>query len=101
MNSRIIGVFLSVVLNDKAQEEWIKNVDPDFLTAMATVIEEPGKKKTEIFRAGILLGAIYERWRQRWPEFREYAHQKYPDELDEDLITMIEDLIEWRRARKV
>lgn len=26
-----------------------------------------------------------------WPEFREYAHRKY--KLDEDLITMIEDLI--------
>jgi len=35
-----------------------------------------------------------------WPEFREYAHQKYPAELDEDLITMIEDLIERRRERK-
>jgi len=32
----------------------------------------------------------------KWPEFREYAYQKYP-ELDEDLITMIEDLI--RRAK--
>jgi len=31
------------------------------------------------------------------PEFRQYARQKYP-ELDEDLITMIEDLIERRRA---
>lgn len=35
-----------------------------------------------------------------WPEFREYARQKYPTELDEDLITMIEDLIERRRQRK-
>ena len=35
-----------------------------------------------------------------WPEFREYAHNKYPDELDEDLITMIEDLIERRRQRR-
>lgn len=35
----------------------------------------------------------------KWPEFREYARQKYPDELDEDLITMIEDLIERRRRR--
>ena len=34
------------------------------------------------------------------PEFREYARQKYPDELDEDLITMIEDLIERRRSKK-
>ena len=35
-----------------------------------------------------------------WPEFREYAQQKYPGELDEDLIIMIEDLIERRRAKK-
>ena len=34
-----------------------------------------------------------------WPEFREYAQRKYPDELDEDLITMIEDLIERRRKK--
>jgi len=33
----------------------------------------------------------------KWPEFRDYARQKYP-ELDEDLITMIEDLIERRRG---
>jgi len=33
------------------------------------------------------------------PEFREYARQKYPKELDEDLITMIEDLIERQRAK--
>ena len=36
----------------------------------------------------------------KWPEFREYARQKYPNELDEDLITMIEDLIERRRAKR-
>ncbi len=35
-----------------------------------------------------------------WPEFREYAKQKYPNVLDEDLITMIEDLIERRRDRR-
>jgi len=57
-----------VILNDKAQQEWIKNADPDFLTAMETVIkrytEDPSKSKQQVFRAGIMLGAIYERWRQ-------------------------------------
>lgn len=33
-----------------------------------------------------------------WPEFREYARMKYSTELDDDLITMIEDLIERRRS---
>ena len=35
-----------------------------------------------------------------WPDFREYALHKYPTELDEDLITMIEDLIERKRTKK-
>lgn len=35
-----------------------------------------------------------------WPEFREYARRKYPNELDEDIVTVIEDLIEHRRAKK-
>jgi transcriptional regulator with XRE-family HTH domain len=35
-----------------------------------------------------------------WPEFREYARLKYPAELDEDIITVIEDLIERRRASR-
>ena len=35
-----------------------------------------------------------------WPEFREYAHRKYPNELDEDLVAIIEGLIERRRMRR-
>ena len=35
-----------------------------------------------------------------WPEFRDYAHQMYPNELDDDMITMIEDLIERRRQKR-
>lgn len=35
-----------------------------------------------------------------WPEFREYARLKYPDELDEGTVGMIEGLIEQRRAAK-
>ena len=34
------------------------------------------------------------------PEFREYAQRKYPAELDEDIITMVEDLIERRRSKR-
>lgn len=33
------------------------------------------------------------------PEFSEYARAKYPKELDEDTIIMIEDLIERRREK--
>lgn len=33
------------------------------------------------------------------PEFREYAGLRYPNELDEDIVAMIEDLIRRRRGR--
>lgn len=33
------------------------------------------------------------------PGFREYVKRKYPRELDDDLVTIIEDLIERRRVR--
>ena len=45
------------------------------------------------------LPRIAEKSPAEWPEFREYARRKYPKELDEDLVTMIEDLIERRRHR--
>ena len=43
-------------------------------------------------------GQLVKSSNNKWPEFREYALLKYPNELDEGLITMIEDLIERRRA---
>lgn len=30
------------------------------------------------------------------PQFREYARKRYPVELDEDVVTMVEDIIEMR-----
>jgi hypothetical protein len=46
------------------------------------------------------LPRVAEKGAREWPEFREYARKKYPNELDEDLITMIEDLIERRRQKR-
>ncbi len=37
---------------------------------------------------------------EEWPEFREYAQIKYRNELDEELITLIEDLIERKRDKR-
>lgn len=43
---------------------------------------------------------IREEGTSNWPEFREYSEKKYPRVLDEDMITLIEDLIERKRLRK-
>jgi SPX domain protein involved in polyphosphate accumulation len=65
---KIKKLLQEVILNDKAQQQWIDNVDPDFISAMETVIkrytQDPSKDSAQIFRTGIMLGAVYERWRQ-------------------------------------
>ena len=33
------------------------------------------------------------------PDFQEYAKRKYPQELDDDMVTLIEDLIKRRREK--
>jgi transcriptional regulator with XRE-family HTH domain len=43
---------------------------------------------------------ISEKESTQWPQFREYIQKMYPKELDEDMITMIEDLIERRRKKR-
>ena len=48
---------------------------------------------------GKIRGNIDEPQSSNLPELREYFHNKYPNEVDDDLITMIEDLIERRRER--
>ena len=67
--SKVEKLVKDVILNDKSQEEWIKNVDPDFLTAMETVIkrytEDQSISREQLFRTGVMLGAVYERWRQK------------------------------------
>ena len=67
--SKVKKLVKEVILNDKAQQEWIKNIDSDFLTAMETVIkrytEDPSKDRAQIFRTGVMLGGVYERWRQK------------------------------------
>ena len=35
-----------------------------------------------------------------WPEFGEYARRKYPDELDEGLIVLVERLIALQTDRR-
>ena len=63
--SKIERLLKEVVLNDNAQQEWIDNVDLDFLTVMEPFIkkftQDKSKSKEQIFRTGIMLGAVYER----------------------------------------
>ena len=56
-----------VILNEQAQQEWIDGADPDFLNALEFFIKnyDSGKSRNEWFRIGVIIGGVYERWRQK------------------------------------
>lgn len=56
------------------------------------LLEEPVERQRLVLGILSVLKSIAQAHPTEWPEFREYAHQKYP-EVDEDTITMIEGIL--------
>jgi transcriptional regulator with XRE-family HTH domain len=79
---------------------WLSGADIPSPRSCYRMAEYSGVPAEKILSIVGHLPRIAEKPPAEWPEFREYARNKYPNELDEDLITMIEDLIERRRAKK-
>ena len=79
---------------------WLSGKDIPSTSSCRKLAEYSGVPLQKILSITGHLPRIVEQVPVEWPEFREYASQKYADELDEDLITMIEDLIERRRSRR-
>ncbi len=79
---------------------WLSGVDVPSIKSCQRLAEYSGVPLEKVLSIVGHLPRVAEVGHSEWPEFREYALRKYPAELDEDLITMIEDLIERRRGRK-
>ena len=79
---------------------WLSGEDIPNMRSCRRLAEYSGVPVEKILSIAGHLPRIAETKSNEWPEFREYARHKYPAELDEDLITMIEDLIERRRSKK-
>ena len=79
---------------------WLSGADIPSIKSCQKLAEYSGVPLEKVLSIVGHLPRIAEVEHSDWPEFREYAQRKYPDELDEDLITMIESLIERRRARR-
>jgi transcriptional regulator with XRE-family HTH domain len=79
---------------------WLSGRDVPNTSSCQRLADYSGVPVQKILAIVGHLPRVAERPVAEWPEFREYALCKYPTELDEDLITMIEDLIERRRAKK-
>ena len=79
---------------------WLSGADVPNIKSCQKLAEYSGTPLQKILSIVGHLPIITEVGHYEWPEFREYAQRKYPAELDEDLIMMIEDLIERRRGRR-
>jgi transcriptional regulator with XRE-family HTH domain len=79
---------------------WLSSRDIPNTSSCQRLADYSGVPVQKILAIVGHISRIAEKPAEEWPEFREYALNKYPAELDEDLITMIEDLIERRRAKK-
>ena len=66
-HERLKRLFKEVLLNYQAQQDWEKNVDPDFLECVDAMIKSYDKDlpKEQWLWTGVMLGAVYEQWRQR------------------------------------
>jgi transcriptional regulator with XRE-family HTH domain len=79
---------------------WMSRVDVPSTASCRKLAEYSGVPVEEILSLSGHLPAVAQVPAADWPEFREYASRKYPNELDEDMIIMIEDLIERRREKQ-
>ena len=79
---------------------WLSGADVPSVKYYRKLAKYSGMPPQKVLSIVGHLPQIAETGPPEWPEFREYAQHKYPAELDEDLITMIEDLIERRRGRR-
>ncbi len=78
---------------------WLSGNDIPNTSSCRRLAEYSGVPLEKVLSVVGHMPMVAEKIPAEWPEFREYARLKYPNELDEDLITMIEDLIERRRAK--
>jgi len=79
---------------------WLSGEDIPNMRSCRRLAEYCGVPVEKVLSIAGHLPGIAETQSDEWPEFREYARRMYPEELDGDLITMIEDLIERRKQKK-
>jgi transcriptional regulator with XRE-family HTH domain len=83
-----------------AVSRWLSGEDSPNIKSYRKLAEYSGVSLEEMLVIAGYIPSAAGTKKVHLPEFREYANQKYPHELDEDIIVMIEDLIARRRARK-
>ena len=86
-------------LSHATVSRWLHGHDVPSTRSCRKLAELTGVPLQKILSLSGHFPAITESPSDTWPEFGEYARKKYSAELDEDLITAIENLIAQRRKR--
>ena len=73
---------------------WLLGRNVPSMRSCRRLAEYSGMPLEKIIAAAGHLSGMSNRQLAEWPEFREYVLKKYADVFDDDLITMVEDLIE-------
>lgn len=87
-------------VNHATVSRWLSGEDTPNLQSCQKLASYAHVPLEEVVCLAAGLPTPPDRDQAEWPEFRKYAKSKYPAELSDDLITMIEALIEYRRRRK-
>jgi len=88
-------------INHSTVIRWLSGADVPNIRSCRRLAEYSGIPLEKILYIVGYLTKINNSPVDDWPEFGEYARKKYPEELDDDLITVIEQLVERRRGKKI
>lgn len=90
----------AIGISHATMSRWLHGLDIPSTKSCRRLAEYSGTALSKVLASSGHVPMVAESTPTTWPEFREYASKKYGSELDDDLITMIEGLIERRRDRK-
>ncbi len=77
---------------------WLSGKDRPSLVSCIKLANYTGVPLQRVLQIVGYLMPLEETTASELPDFQEYVKRKYPQEFDDDLVTLIEDLIERRRG---
>lgn len=90
----------AIGISHATMSRWIHGKDIPSTRSCRRLAEYSGIALSKVMAAAGHVPTVAETPPDTWPEFREYCAKKYGAELDDDLVTMLEGLIERRRGRR-
>jgi transcriptional regulator with XRE-family HTH domain len=91
---------MEIGVSHTTMSRWLAGKTTPDLNSCKNIARYAGVSPDKVMAAVGLLPATTPLPCADWPEFREYASRKYAKELDEDLVTLIEAIIERNRSSK-